>query len=89
MKLVRVNIKNKTGVFDPEAEVVQGALLNLGHDVQGVSIKKVIEFSISEEGDALEIVNEICQQLLVNPVLESYSIEFPTSSGRGSKEENK
>lgn len=79
MARVRVLIRNKKGVFDPEGKVVHGGLKRLGYDaVDAVRVGKVIDLHF-EEGGEDEIraqVDQMCLQFLVNPVIEDYSVEF-------------
>ena len=65
----------KNGVLDPQGEAVRSALLGLGFfDVKGVRQGKVIELDLAD-GTDLNEVDEMCKQLLVNSVIESYTVE--------------
>ena len=70
-----VHITLKKGVLDPQGKAIGHALHDLGFDeVEGVRQGKVIELDLS--GDAAEgRINEMCEKLLANPVIEDYSIE--------------
>ena len=75
----RVHVMLKTGVLDPQGEAVRHALGQLGFDgVEGVRQGKVIEIELAEtdEGTARESVTEMCEKLLANTVIESYSVEL-------------
>ncbi|MEZ4461177.1 MAG: phosphoribosylformylglycinamidine synthase subunit PurS [bacterium] len=77
MAHVRVLIRNRPGVFDPAGKVVQSGLKRLGHDVGNVTIGKVIDLEIpGDVASVTQTVNQMCQQFLVNPVLEDFTIEF-------------
>jgi len=69
----------KTGVLDPQGEAVRHALGALGFDgVEGVRQGKVIELDLTET-DAAKAeaqVNQMCEKLLANTVIESYRIEL-------------
>jgi len=74
-----VNVMLKTGVLDPQGEAVRHALGTLGFDgVEGVRQGKVIELDLAETDAARAetTVREMCEKLLANTVIESYSIEI-------------
>ena len=72
---VAVTVMLKNGVLDPQGEAVRSALLGLGFfDVKGVRQGKVIELDLAD-GTNLNEVDEMCKQLLVNSVIESYTVE--------------
>jgi phosphoribosylformylglycinamidine synthase PurS subunit len=74
-----VTIRFKDGVLDPEAVAIGRALQDLGFaEVRGVRRRKVIELEL-DAGDpaaARARVEAMCEQLLANPVIESYGIEI-------------
>lgn len=83
MTRVRVLIRNKPGVFDPEGEAIEGAIDRLGYqNVGDVRVGKIVDIDVDDaalEGgrEALESeIEEICSEFLVNPVIERYSIEI-------------
>jgi phosphoribosylformylglycinamidine synthase len=66
----------KNGVLDPQGEAVRHALGTLGFDgVEGVRQGKVIELDLAD-GTTEATVNEMCDKLLANTVIESYSVEM-------------
>ena len=72
---VAVTVMLKNGVLDPLGEAVRSALVGLGFfDVKGVRQGKVIELDLADRTDPNE-VDEMCKQLLVNSVIESYTVE--------------
>ena len=74
----RVHVMLKNGVLDPQGEAVRHALGTMGFDgVEGVRQGKVIEIDLAEtDADkAREAVNAMCEKLLANTVIESYSVE--------------
>lgn len=72
----RVHIMLKNGVLDPQGEAVRHALGALGFDgVEGVRQGKVIELDLASETTEATIV-DMCEKLLANTVIESYSIEI-------------
>lgn len=77
MVQVRVEIRLKKGVTDPEGDNVHKALKLLGfRDVRRVRSSKL--FSIDLEGNdptaARKQVEDMCRRLLANPVIHEYSI---------------
>ncbi|MFD2741087.1 phosphoribosylformylglycinamidine synthase subunit PurS [Sulfitobacter aestuarii] len=72
----RVHVMLKNGVLDPQGEAVRHALGALGFDgVNGVRQGKVIELDLAE-GTSEADVAAMCEKLLANTVIESYSVEM-------------
>tara|TARA_B110000037_G_scaffold185006_1_gene214232 strand:- start:471 stop:680 length:210 start_codon:yes stop_codon:yes gene_type:complete len=66
----------KDGVLDPQGEAVRHALGAMGFDgVNGVRQGKVIELDLAD-GTTEANVNEMCEKLLSNMVIESYTVEM-------------
>ncbi len=73
----RVEIGLKPGVLDPEAVVIQNSLKGLGFDgVDRLRRFKVIELDVPawDRASARTSVESMCERLLANPVIETYSI---------------
>jgi phosphoribosylformylglycinamidine synthase len=71
----RVHVMLKNGVLDPQGEAVRHALGALGFEgVNGVRQGKVIELDLAD-GTPEATINEMCEKLLANMVIESYQIE--------------
>ena len=72
----RVHVMLKNGVLDPQGEAVRHALGSLGFSgVQGVRQGKVIELDLADGTDEAT-VREMCEKLLANSVIESYSVDI-------------
>ena len=75
----RIEVSFRQGVLDPEAQAIGRALGSLGFSsVQGVRRAKVIELDL-EAGDRASAeaqVKAMCEQLLANPVIETYRISL-------------
>ena len=72
----KVHVMLKTGVLDPQGEAVKHALGSLGFDgVEGVRQGKVIELDLAD-GTSEDTINEMCEKLLANTVIESYRVEL-------------
>ena len=75
----RVHVTLKTGVLDPQGKAIQHALDQLGFDgVEGVRTGKVFELELTDtdQAAARERVQQMCEQLLANTVIENYDIEI-------------
>jgi phosphoribosylformylglycinamidine synthase len=75
---VRVLVRLKPGIMDVQGSAIERALAGLGFTgVGGLRIGKVIELDVP--GDSLDAVraqvDDMCRKLLVNPVLEDYTID--------------
>ena len=77
--IAKVQVMLKNGVLDPQGEAVRHALGALGFDgVQSVRQGKIIEVEL-DEGDkagAKAKVTDMCEKLLANTVIESYTISI-------------
>jgi phosphoribosylformylglycinamidine synthase len=76
---VRIDITHLPGVLDPQGATVERALPALGYtNVSNVSIAKTIRLDVdaTSEDAARAQVDEMCQRLLANPVIERYSVEI-------------
>lgn len=72
----RVHVMLKNGVLDPQGEAVRHALGSMGFDgVNGVRQGKVIELDLADGATEAD-VNAMCEKLLANTVIESYSVEM-------------
>jgi phosphoribosylformylglycinamidine synthase len=75
----RVHVSLKAGVLDPQGKAIGNALKGLGFDGVGeVRQGKLIELDLAETDPATARarVEEMCRQLLANPVIENYAIEI-------------
>ncbi len=73
---INVKIMPKSGVLDPQGKAIENSLKQLGFNKTGtVRQGKLIEINLQEkEGKAIKIVDEMCQKLLVNLIIEDYEI---------------
>jgi phosphoribosylformylglycinamidine synthase len=75
----RIHISLKPGVLDPQGKAIGNALKGLGFAGIGeVRQGKLIELDLTG-GDAVAAraqVEEMCRQLLANPVIEDYTVEI-------------
>lgn len=75
---IRVTLKE--GLFDAQGAAVQKSLQQLGHDfVQNVSIGKLITVEVDDTHSAEALdqrLDQMCRQLLANPVMEEYEVRL-------------
>lgn len=72
---VRITIRLKPGVLDPQGRAVHHALDGLGFDgVEDVRVGRMIELEVADGTDE-ETLRKMCEQLLANTVIEDYAIE--------------
>jgi phosphoribosylformylglycinamidine synthase subunit PurS len=68
---VRVLIRPKKGILDPQGQAVEDALHALGfRDVAGVHVGRLIELDVEDPSQ----VPEMCERLLANPLIEDYEV---------------
>jgi phosphoribosylformylglycinamidine synthase subunit PurS len=71
-----VLVRPKAGILDPQGEAVGSALEHLGFTVSGARVGKVIDLEVdaADEAAARTQVEKMCEQLLANPLMESYDV---------------
>ncbi|MEL0129605.1 MAG: phosphoribosylformylglycinamidine synthase subunit PurS [Paracoccaceae bacterium] len=75
----RITIMLKDGVLDPQGEAIKQALTSLEYDkVNSVRQGKVIDLELSESSEeaAIDSIQEMCEKLLANTVIENYEIKL-------------
>ena len=75
----RVTIMLKDGVLDPQGEAIKQALTSLEYNkVNSVRQGKVIDLELNESSEeaAIDSIQEMCQKLLANTVIENYEIKL-------------
>ena len=71
MPRVRVLVRPKEGILDPQGQAVEQALPALGFDgVQNVHVGRLIELDVDDPGQ----VPAMCEKLLANPLIEDYEV---------------
>ena len=81
---VRVEVSLRPGIADPEGSTIERALPALGFTgVHGVRMGKAIRFGVEadHEAEARHTAEELCQRLLVNPVIEDAQVEVAPAAG--------
>jgi phosphoribosylformylglycinamidine synthase subunit PurS len=70
-------VRPKAGILDPQGEAVQSSLRQLGFDVDEARVGRVIDLELEHAADPAAARAELeraCEQLLANPLIESYEI---------------
>ncbi len=74
-----VTVMLKKGIFDPQGRAVQNGLESIGFEgIGSVRVGKQIELTLEtkDRAEADSSVHEMCDKMLSNPVVESYSFEI-------------
>ena len=70
-------VRPKEGILDPQGQAVEQSLQKLGFAVAHARVGRVVDVEVeaSSVDEARERVEEMCRQLLANPLIESYEVE--------------
>lgn len=72
MSRVRVLIRPKAGILDPQGQTVERALPALGFEgVKNVHVGRLVELDVEDPSQ----VAAMCEKLLANPLIEDYEIQ--------------
>lgn len=72
---VRVLVRLKPGVLDPQGRAVHHALEGLGFaGVDDVRVGRLIELDVADDTDPAALT-AMCEKLLANTVIENFTIE--------------
>ncbi len=77
--LAQVDVMLKPGISDPQGQTIERALPVLGYPgVREVRVGKRIQLQVDADSvdDARTKVEEMCERLLANPVIESYEVSI-------------
>ena len=71
MARVRVLVRPKEGILDPQGQAVEQALPALGFSgVRNVHVGRLIELDVEDEAQ----VPEMCEKLLANTLIEDFEV---------------
>ncbi len=72
-----IHVKLKEGVLDPQGVTIYKALLQMGYnEFESVKTGKFFELEIKAGTENIDNrINEVCQKLLANPVIETFKVE--------------
>jgi phosphoribosylformylglycinamidine synthase len=73
-----VLVRPKAGILDPQGQAVESSLRHLGFDIGDARVGRLVELELPEDdaSEARAQVERMCEQLLANPLIESYEIEL-------------
>ena len=73
-----VLVRPKQGILDPQGEAVESALEHLGFSVSKARVGKVVDLEVdaNDANEARAQVERMCEQLLANPLIESFEVEI-------------
>jgi phosphoribosylformylglycinamidine synthase PurS subunit len=73
-----VLVRPKPGILDPQGQAVQGSLQQLGFAVEAARVGRVVDLELDDDdrGEARAKLERMCEQLLANPLIESYEIQL-------------
>jgi phosphoribosylformylglycinamidine synthase subunit PurS len=73
-----VLVRPKQGILDPQGEAVETALEHLGFAVSAARVGKVVDIELDADDpeQARAQVQQMCEQLLANPLMESFEVEI-------------
>ncbi len=77
----KIYVTLRPSVLDPAGTAVRTGLEHMGYaNVENVRIGKYVEVSLTaiDEETAKKQLDEMCDQLLANPVIENYRFELTT-----------
>ncbi|MCF8000286.1 MAG: phosphoribosylformylglycinamidine synthase subunit PurS [Halanaerobiales bacterium] len=82
---VKIETKLKDGILDPQGKAVKTGLKSLGYNnVESVYVGKYLELileDIAQKNKVIKMVEEMCDKLLANPVIEEYSYNIKKMEG--------
>jgi phosphoribosylformylglycinamidine synthase subunit PurS len=73
-----VLVRPKAGILDPQGQAVESSLRHLGFAVGEARVGRVVDIELEarDAGSARAEVERMCEQLLANPLIESFEIEL-------------
>jgi phosphoribosylformylglycinamidine synthase subunit PurS len=77
-----VLVRPKAGILDPQGQAVESSLRHLGFAVSDARVGRVVELELEtdDSAEARAQIERMCEQLLANPLIESYEIELRTDT---------
>ncbi len=72
-----VLVRPKQGILDPQGAAVESSLRHLGFSVSGARVGRLVELDVDapDAARARAELERMCEQLLTNPLIESYEIK--------------
>jgi phosphoribosylformylglycinamidine synthase len=73
-----VLVRPKPGILDPQGQAVESSLRHLGFAVADTRVGRLVDVDVAtdDRDEAQRQLERMCEQLLANPLIESYEIAF-------------
>jgi phosphoribosylformylglycinamidine synthase PurS subunit len=73
-----VLVRPKAGILDPQGRAVESSLRKLGFEIAEARVGRLIDLEVDADAPsaARAEVEQMCERLLANPLIESYEIEL-------------
>jgi phosphoribosylformylglycinamidine synthase subunit PurS len=73
-----VLVRPKPGILDPQGQAVESSLRHLGFEVGDARVGRLVDVDVATDDrtEALAQIERMCEQLLTNPLIESYTVLF-------------
>jgi phosphoribosylformylglycinamidine synthase len=75
-----VVVRPKPGILDPQGAAVESSLRQLGFPVNEARVGRVVDLELepaaADRDAARREIERMCEQLLANPLIETYAIEL-------------
>ena len=74
-----VLVRPKHGILDPQGQAVESSLRQLGFPIGDARVGRVVDLELesADPAEARAELERMCEQLLANPLIESYEIRLP------------
>jgi phosphoribosylformylglycinamidine synthase PurS subunit len=71
-----VLVRPKPGILDPQGQAVESSLRHLGFEVSDARVGRLVDIDVAtdDQAEALAQIERMCDQLLTNPLIESYTV---------------
>jgi phosphoribosylformylglycinamidine synthase PurS subunit len=71
-----VLVRPKAGILDPQGQAVESSLRQLGFAIREARVGRVVDLDVEADDSAAARaeLERMCEQLLANPLIESYEI---------------
>ena len=76
-----VLVRPKPGILDPQGDAVGTSLRHLGFAVADTRVGRLVELEVeaADADEARASVERMCEQLLANPLIESYEVRVESA----------
>jgi phosphoribosylformylglycinamidine synthase len=80
-----VLVRPKPGILDPQGQAVESSLRHLGFAVSDARVGRLVDVDVAtdDKAEALALLERMCEQLLANPLIESYTVFLNGNGAEG------